>query len=289
MNDRRNVIVMFLLIMLSFAIITEVSAASEAEINGTGSSPPVMSHDINQHDIASERYNENQMQDHFEEDDFQSHDGQKSFYKTPVDSGDNQSNEILYEHDMDFKPVGDSKDLNQSPEFKFDDYKSNGVFDGFKPMDNVSDDMSDKKHLNMVDFMFNGNHMGNFTSSDLKNNNFTDLPKNSELMSDVVSNLMGLNNIAPNFKKQDRNVSPNIITNQKSMDEKNNESAPFISDGKNPSDNGSFSIDKNTKTQKTVKKAKLAKKSNKKVKSIKKPKKVIKKLPKKFKKERAKL
>ena len=289
MNDRRNVIVMFLLIMLSFAIITEVSAASEAEINGTGSSPPVMSHDINQHDIASERYNENQMQDHFEEDDFQSHDGQKSFDKTPVDSGDNKSNEILYEYDMDFKPVGDSKDLNQSPEFKFDDYKSNGVFDGFKPMDNVSDDMSDKKHLNMTDFMFNDNHMGNFTSSDLKNNNFTDFSNNSELMSDVVSNLMGLNNIAPNFKKQDRNVSPNIITNQKSMDEKNNESAPFISDGKNPSDNGSFSIDKNTKTQKIIKKAKLAKKSNKNVKSIKKPKKVIKKLPKKSKKERAKL
>ena len=37
MHDRRNVIVMFLLIMLSFAIISEVSAVSDAEADGTGS------------------------------------------------------------------------------------------------------------------------------------------------------------------------------------------------------------------------------------------------------------
>lgn len=246
MNDKRNVIVMFLLIMLSFAIITEVSAASEAEINGTGPNSPVMSHDISQHDIASERYNENQMQDHFDVDYFQSHDGQKSFDKTPQCSGDNKSNEILYKHNMDLKPVDNPKDLNQSPEF-----------------------------------MFNDNPMGNFNSSDLSDNNFTNLSKNGELMNNVVSNLMGLNNIAPNFKKDDLNVSPDSITDQKPVGEKNNESAP--------SDNGSFNIVKNAKTQKIIKKAKLAKKSNKKVKSIKKPKKVIKKLPKKSKKERAKL
>lgn len=294
MNDRRNVIVIFLLIMLSFAIITEVSADSEAEINGTGSIPPMMSQDINQHDIASERYYENQMQDHFDVDDLQSPDGQKSFDKTPGDSGDNKSNEILYENYMDLKPIENHQDLNQYLEFEFDDEcsdnMSNGVFDGFKPMDNMSDGVfDDEKSLIVTEFMFIDEPMGNFNSSDLRNDNFTYVSYNGDLMNDVVSNLIGLNNIAPNFKKDSNKVSPNIITNQKPMGEKNNESAPIIPDVKSPSDNGYFNIVKNTKTQKIIKKAKLAKKSNKKVESIIKHKMVIKKLPRLSINERARL
>lgn len=298
MNDRRNVIVMFLLIILSFAIITEVSAASEAEIDGTGSNSSMMSDDILKHDLASERTDENQMQDQFDADGFQSRDGQKSFDKTPGDPGDNNGNEILYEHNMDLKPVDGSQDLNQSPEFKLDEMKqldnmSDGMFDGVKPMDNMSDGMFDDKkpfgHENVTRFMFDVKPMDNSNSSNLRNDNFTNLPINDELMNDVVSNLIGLNNVAPNFKKEDRNVSPNIITNQKQIDDNNNESAPLIPDGKNLSDIGSVNINKNTKSHKEIKKVKTVKKPAKKVKSIKKPKKVNKKTLKKSKKERAKL
>lgn len=270
MYDRRNVIVMFLLIMLSFAIITEVSAAGEAEINGTGPDPSMMPDGIANPDIAGERFNENQMQDHFDADDFQSHDGQKSCNKTPERSGDNKCNETLYEN----------MDLDKSPEFKHLDNMSNGMFDGVKPADNMSDGMFDE---NVSEFEFNHKALGESDSSDLRNNNFTDLTNNGELMNDVVSNLIGLNNLAPNFSKNDRNVSHNNAKDSKPMGDKGNESAPLISGGKNTSDIGSFNIDKNTKAQKIIKK------SNKKVKSIKKPKKVNKKIFKKSKKERAKL
>ena len=270
MNDRRNVIVMFLLIMLSFAIITEVSAAGEAEINGTGPHPSMMPDGIVNPDVAGERFNQNQMQDHFDADDFQYHDGQKSCIKTPQYLGDNKCNETLYEN----------MDLNKSPEFKHSDNMSNGMSDGVKPEDDMSDGMFDeRKHLNVSEFEFNDKALGEFNSSDLRNNNFTDLTKNGELMNDVVSNLIGLNNVVPNFSKNDKNVSPNNANDLKPMGDKCNESAPLITGGKNTSDIGSFNIDKNTKTQKIIKK----------VKSIKKPKKVNKKIFKKSRKERAKL
>ena len=281
MHNKRNVIVMFLLIMLSFAIITEVSAQGDAEIDGTGSDQSMISVDMPKHDDAGERFNEN-MQNHAE-DDFQSHNEQKSFNKTPDNPGDNNRNENLYEHDMDLKPDGDRKPLDNM----------SGLFgpDGDrKPLD------FNKSMENMTDFMFNDKPMGdlkNFTDNfipDLRDDNFTDVPKNGELMNDVVSKLIGLNNITHDLKKDDKNSS---LINKKPVGEKNDESAPQIPGDKKSSDVWSDNISKNTKNLKIVKKSgkktKVVKKSAKKVKSSKKAKKTNKKLAKKSKKERAKL
>ena len=61
MHNKKNVIVMFLLIMLSFAIISEVSAASDAEADGTGF---IESVDMANHGIDGERFDDRDMQDH---------------------------------------------------------------------------------------------------------------------------------------------------------------------------------------------------------------------------------
>lgn len=58
--------------MLSFAIISEVSATGNAEINGTVSNPSLGPTNIVEHDIAGERYDA--MQDHV--DDFKAHNEQ---------------------------------------------------------------------------------------------------------------------------------------------------------------------------------------------------------------------
>ena len=306
MHNKRNVIVMFLLIMLSFAIITEVSAASEAEINGTGSNPSEISVDMN-HDIASERNNENFMQNHVidDVDDFQSHNDQNSFDKTPKDFGDNNRNENLYEHDMDLRPNN-----NQSGEFNHEDMFKPNEFRMFdNPLDSRSMD-------NFTEGMFKDRSMGdlqngadNFKAPDLKNDNFINVPNNGELMNDVASKLVGLENMAPNFKKDDKNIPQDNMTGPRPMDgrdvpldnmtgprpmdDKNNTSVPVIPGDKNSSNMNPADINKNTKPikldKKSNKKAKVVKKAVKKAKSNKKTKMVLKKLPKKSNKERAKL
>ena len=103
-------------------------------------------------------------------------------------------------------------------------------------------------------------------------------------MDDVVSKLIGMNNISPNFKN-----------NQKSPlnDKTNNESAPMDHGDKNSSDLGNDVIKKKSKvvkkSDKKHKKAKNTKKTSKKVKYHKKAKKANKNLAKKSIKERAKL
>lgn len=277
MHNKRNVIVMFLLIMLSFAIITEVSAAGDAEINGTGSNPSMMSDDMTVHDISSER------DDEIHADDFRSHNDQNSFDKTPMNVGDNKSNENLYEHEMD-EPMLSPHDLNRFDEFRSDD---------MRPLDNMSGDARaldfNDSSKNISEFMFNDRPMGDLKNltPDSRNNSFNDAFKKGELMEDAVSKLIGLNNIAPNVN--DKNISPN---DSKPLGD-NNGSAPLIPGDKNSSDIGSDNIAKNKKTlkaeKKSGKKSKIVKKSPKKVKSNKKPKKANRKLPKKSAKERAKL
>ena len=276
MYDKRNVIVMFLLSMLSFAIITEVSAtANDAEIDGTGSSHPIMSVDMAEHDIAGERNDD--MQGHV--DDFRSYNEQNPFDKTPGNLGDNKSNENLYEHDKDLKP---DYDLNETGDFNM--FKPNQKpLDFNKSMENFSE-FEDEPMFDLKNFT------NNFNSPALRDSNFTDVSNRGELMDDIVSKLMGLNNIAPNFKKDGINISSDC---QKHVNEKNNASAPIIPGDKNSSDIGSDNINKSTKDLKKDKKskdkAKNVKKSTKKVKSTKKSKKTNKKLAKKSKKERAKL
>ncbi len=257
MHDRRNVVVMFLLIMLSFAIISEVSAVSDAEADGTGSNLSMKSADMANKDIACERFGDGDIQNHDDDFgfDFKSHDEQKSFDKTPGDSGDNRSNENLYKHKMDIKPEDDGR------------LDNNTGFDMFKPPVNESFDMKHK-----------------FDEPNGLMDNKSIPPQNGDLMDDVVSKLIGMNNISPNFKN-----------NQKSPlnDKNNNESAPMDHGDKNSSDLGNDDIKKKSKvvkkSDKKHKKAKTTKKTSKKVKYHKKAKKANKNLAKKSIKERAKL
>lgn len=253
MHNKRNVIVMFLLIMLSFAIMTEVSAAGDAEINGTGPNPPIASVDMD----AGERYDEDM---HNHADDFQSRNDQISFEKTPMD-GVNKSNVNLYERSMDFEIDENHHDFNQT-----------GDLNVFKP---DGDKMPLKKSMeNSSKVMFKYRSM-----DDLRSSNFTNLRIGEEVMNDVVSKLIGLNNVAPNVKKDEGNISC-----ENPMDGGHDLLAPIISGDVNPSDNLSGGICKKTKTPKIDEKPVKIIKSPKKVKS----KWANKRLPKKSRMERAK-
>ncbi len=199
MNDKKNIIVMFLFIMLSFAIISEVSAASAAEINGTGSNPSLDYINM-MHDIAGERNND--VQGHA--DDFKSHNEQKSFDEAPRDFGDkNYGNENLYEHDGDKfneKPMAfnDSNLMNHNP-------------DGAKPMDNNSMDIPKFEN--------------DFNSSfDLRDNDFRAAHDNGEVMGDVMSKFGDFEKMSPDFKRDDLNKSSKF-DDPKQFD-KNNVSVP---------------------------------------------------------------
>lgn len=181
MNNTRNVIVMFLFIVLSFAIISEVSATSDAGINGTGSDHPIESIDMSTNDVARE--NDNFMQD--PADDLESINEQKSFDKSPRFDGDNMGNENLYEHDMDKKPNGDRP-------FEFD-HDNKGPLEGNNSLgDGPRDVPNDDENK--------------FNSSDnLRDDKFLAVHKNGEAKDDVMSkfNDSGKNNPKP----IDKNVS----------------------------------------------------------------------------------
>ena len=302
MHNKKNVVVMFLLIMLSFAIISEVSAVSDAEADGTGSDLSINSVDRTNHDNAGERFDDRGMQNHDNDyvDDFKSHNGQNSFNQSSNDFGDKNRNENLYEHDRDVKP-DDDHGFNESegvmPE---GDRPSDNFTDMFRPDGNKTGFDMFKPDMNGTDFR----PMDNFTgdkngfemfkhdnkSMDLRNNESFNVPdREGELMDDVVSKLIGMNNISPNFKKEDEKFPLN--NNSKPM--RDNESAPQVFGDKKSSDMWKDNINKSNKDPKVVKKSskkvKTDKKSSKKVKSLKKSKKAGKNLPKKFKRERAKL
>ena len=280
MHNKQNVVVMFLLIMLSFAIISEVSAVSDAEADGTGSNLSINSVNRTNHDNAGERFDDKGMQNHDNDyvDYFKSHNGQNSFNQSSNDFGDKNRNENLYEHDRDVKP-DDNHGFNESmsvmpesnrPSDNFTDMfrpEMNGT--DFRPMENFT---GDKNGFEM--FKHENKTM------DLRNNGSFNVPdREGELMDDVVSKLIGMNNISPNFKKEDKKFP--LKDNSKPMGD--NESAPQVPGDKKSSDMWKDNINKTNKNPKVVKK------SSKKVKSLKKSKKAGKNLPKKFKRERAKL
>lgn len=280
MHNKMNVIVMFLLIMLSFAIISEVSAASQADADGTGFDPNI------KHDVSSERI---EVQNHV--DDFKSHNEQNSFNKSMENFQDDKRNENLYEH-------GDMN--NQTPNDRLEEFNQEDSFGHFnqsqrdvpqdKPLNDNGfnksqvNDMVPKDGINMSEHR-DMKPMGDFNVSsdkfnspnDLRNNMSFDVPHGKELMDDIISKLIGLNNISPNIKKDEKIPYKNNASN--------NALAPQIPGEKNSSDMWTKSINKNNNLPKQLKK------TNKKVKITKKSKglkKVNKKLPKKFKKERAK-
>lgn len=290
MHNKKNVIVMFLLIMLSFAIISEVSAVSDAEADGTGSNLSINSVNRTNHDNAGERFDDKGMQNHDNDyvDYFKSHNGQNSFNQSSNDFGDKNRNENLYEHDRDVKP-DDNHGFNESMSV---------MPEGNRPSDNFTDMF--RPEMNGTDFRpmenFTGDKNGfemfkhDNKSMDLRNNGSFNVPdREGELMDDVVSKLIGMNNISPNFKKEDKKFP--LKDNSKPMGD--NESAPQVPGDKKSSDMWKDNINKTNKNPKVVKKSskkvKTNKKSSKKVKSLKKSKKAGKNLPKKFKRERVKL
>lgn len=152
--------------------------------------------------------------------------------------------------------------------------------DNRTPMDfNQNDSMPPREDVPLDNnSMFGPNGNGSFdikpmdlnipnnSSMNLRDNNFTN--RTGELMDDVVSNLIGLNNIAPKIKDDKKNM-----TNPPEWDNKN-ASAPQVPGDKNSSNMWSDSI-KDNKDSKVVKKSnskKVTKKSNKKVKNSKKAK-----------------
>ena len=304
---------MFLFVMLSFAIISDVSAVSDAEADGTGFDPSVKSVDMTNHDFAGERDN---MQDHDNDfdDEFESHNEQNSFDKAPDFNGDQSiRNENFYEHDMndndskkddfDFrdmdareKPLDNMsgfgpeipENFNMTGEMPMDNMS--GFAPGDVPVDRPLDNMSGFAPENMPgDFNMsdarpiddiNGNS-SNFKfdqPKDLRDNNFTAV-QNGEAVHDIAANLSGLNKIMPNMTGPNPDERINDA-NQPGFDDKNS-SAMLPADIKKPKD-----IKKNSKA-KNKKKAKKSK--AKKAKALKKSKKMKKSLRKNSKKERAKL
>lgn len=266
MNNKRNVILMFLFVMLSFAIISEVSAASEAEPDGTGFDPSIKSVNMTNHDFAGESDNNMQGHDNDFQDDVKFHNEQNSLDNSPELNGDkNIENEILYEQ-KDNQP----DNLSIAHDFH-DDGKD---LDGMNPGDlNFTEGSIAPKDEGFNNFNFS-NNSNDIPPMDLRDNNFTAV-RNGEAMDDIMSNLIGLNNIAPNFSKNEANNSipelPNVnVPNQPGFDVNN-------TPAKLPGD-----ISKNTKkAKKLVKKSKKPK--VKKSKKAKKPKKHSLKKPKKLK------
>ena len=190
MNNKKNIIVMFLLVMLSFAIISEVSAASDAEADGTGLDPSIVDTHVNGERMGHDLKSQNE---------------QNSFNNT---SEGNVEHKKLYEHG-----VGDNYcelPLNNTSEFdvckKFDGNESFGFNKSgdiksfeFRKFEDVNFNKSfDHLKNNFSDF----NEMDmNFTVNKFNNNHTKVVQNNGEALSDVIPDLMGLEKIAPNIKK----------------------------------------------------------------------------------------
>lgn len=270
---------MFLFVLLSFAIVSEVSAVSDAEADGTGFDPIVKSVAITNHDFASERENM-QNQDNDFDDEFKFHNEQNSFNNAPNNNGDNNiENEHLYEHDMNDKE-SDKDDF---------DFKGTDLDVMHKPLDNMSDmnPMGGPRDFNMSDMNPVDGANSSYPPKDLRDNNFPPVP-NGEGRDEVVSNLSGLNKISPDVK----DIKKDNMTDQKPMDN------PDVNHPGIYQKNKSSVLPKNTKNNKNIKKVSKAKNKKvksvkkpkaKKTKSVKKPKKMKKSLKKNSKKERAKL
>ncbi len=257
MNNKRNVIVMFLFVMLSFAIISEVSAVSDAEADGTGLDLPIKSVDMTNHDIAGESNNKF-MQNHDNDymDDLKSHNEQNSFNNSPQLGDKDIENKNFYEHENGmFKPDDNGTlDLNKSMGmFKPDDnrpFDSNMSMGMFKPDDNGTLDLN--KSMDMFKPM--GDRPLNDTSVDLRNNNGTAVPK-GEAVKNVAPDLKDAKNMTG--PKPADNVSKQIGSNKAPVMAKNIKNNKNTPADKKPKAKAA----KNVKS-KTVKKVKSVKKTN---------------------------
>ena len=271
---------MFLFVMLSFAIISEVSASGNAEINGTGFDPSFKSDMLN-HDM-----NGKFIQDRDDAvGDYNSHNEQKSFDRSSQFQGDqNRGNENLYEQNGE--KSNDKTPLESDRGNDKGNFEDNHRFDGDKyidrqsidvPMDNFAGDRS--MDLPRGNFSgMNGNvpmdvprgnfsdmsgpmdlSRGNFSDMsrprdngsglkpmDLRNNNLNAVQNKGEVMGNVMANFMGLNKIAPAIKL-------------KSLDN-SSDSEQSNANGKDPNQkdfkikNSQKNVSKNTKTLGNIKK-----------------------------------
>ena len=208
---------MFLFIMLSFAIISEVSAVSDAEISGTGHGPSIETNIIN-HNITGGSGNVNFMQNHENGiGDSYSHNEQKSFDQSPSVNGDRNSNENLYEHEGDFKSNGEkSLDYNKASNYnqnKADEFKANDKMDYHcdnNPMDlprdfgadnqkamDLPSDITNQKNMNIpIGNISFGNN--NQKPMDLPRDNFTDMDgqKHMDVPRDNFSGVKPMGNMS---------------------------------------------------------------------------------------------
>ena len=198
---------MFLFIMLSFAIISEVSAVDDAEISGTGHDPSIKTN-IRNHNIAGESNDDGFMQNH-ENDigDYFSHNEQKSFNQPPRMIGDKNSDENLYEYDGDVKSNGDvSFDSNEAVnnnQNNANDFRQNNEIDAHRDDNNAMDFPRDSR--------VNNNHVMNLPGDfNVKNQKDIDLPSdvnNQKKMNIPMDNVsfIGNNQKAMDLPKDDFN------------------------------------------------------------------------------------
>lgn len=189
MNNKRNIIVMFLFVMLSFAIISQVSAVSDAEADGTGFDPSVKSVNMNDHDIASERTDDKFMQDHDDDymDDLKSPNEQNSFNNSPQFGDKNIENRNFYEHPVDNSTPLDVPQLpdrmdNMSGELREDNFTPVLNGEGMKniiPNINGGGNMSMPKPIdsNISNQMGPENNKAPVLPNDVNKNNGTKLDK----------------------------------------------------------------------------------------------------------------
>lgn len=180
MYINKNIIVIFLFIMLSFAIISEVSAGSDAKTYGMEFNSSAESVTMTQHDLTDKFDNNHNLAD---EDKFQNQHGSFKNYSQ-----------------FDEELNGDSGDCPDNLSIVHDCHDDDKFFDGEFPIDfNFTDgDKVQNKHM-PINFNFSIND----PVGDLSDSTSIIVP-NAELMNNVISDLMGLNNIAPNLKKYDK-------------------------------------------------------------------------------------
>lgn len=240
--------------MLSFAIISEVSAASDAEPSGTGSNPHVIPSDHSGNTDICERNNDMSVEIPDDAEDYSGPHDDYSFNESEDDFEDEDLDDDFEDVDFD-----DDESDNESFDFDYD------IHD--QPLVILAHDK------NMTD--------------NLKDNKNPAAPRD-EVMGDIVDKLIGLDNIAPNIKE---NKSKNNINSSKPVVDERTQ-PPFDADKNNSFDPGIVSVNNTAKTLNIDKKvkpqSKKLKHTKKTKKVIKKPKKTKKIINKKSKKASAK-
>ncbi|WP_305553488.1 hypothetical protein [Methanobrevibacter sp. V74] len=178
MSFNKNIITIFLFVMLSFAIISEVSGSSGAETDEMEFDQSVYPVNITQLDLPSES-------------DANNHDFNKDVkFQNEHDSFKNSSK---FDIELDGDANGHTPD-NLSIVHNFND--DGKYFDGNCLIENFTN-----KNTTPEVFSISSNFSNEDTPMmDGGYNDFMKAPT-GQLMNNIISSLLGLNNIAPNFKK----------------------------------------------------------------------------------------